>query len=236
MLLFAPVVLFTPPRLQVLIAAVFGGIVLLYPMLRGADLVPTDSIHQAALSFNEQRAQSLKFRLDNEDMLLARANEKPLAGWGSWGRNRVYDPETGADLSVTDGIWVITIGSFGWLGYLAQFGMLTAPMILLARRRGMALAPVTAGLAVVAAVALIDLIPNATLTPVTWIVAGALAGQAVLHTAFSAETTTASTDPHSRWVLADANSPLSTVGASHTPLVPPRPAKNPHRHRRVPRL
>jgi len=176
MLLFAPVILFTPPRLQVLIAAAFAATVLTYPMLRGAGLVPTDAIHSLAQSVSEQRAGSLKYRFDHEDALLARANEKPFAGWGSWGRNRVYDPETGRDLSVTDGIWVITIGSYGWFGYLAQFGMLTAPLLVLARKKVAEIDPVTAGLALLMAAALIDLIPNATLTPISWLVAGALAG------------------------------------------------------------
>jgi len=183
MLLFAPVILFTPPRLQVLIAAAFAAMVLTYPMLRGAGLVPTDAIHSLAQSVSEKRADSLKYRFDNEDALLDRANEKPLAGWGSWGRNRVYDPETGRDLSVTDGLWVITIGSYGWFGYLAQFGLLTGPLLLLGLSRSPAPPQATTGLTVVLGVNLINMIPNAGLTPDVWLLAGAIAGcsaQAVL--------------------------------------------------------
>ncbi len=54
------------------------------------------------------RANSLRHRLNNEDMLLSRAFESPLFGWGGWGRNRVYD-ENGKDLTVTDGLWIIII-------------------------------------------------------------------------------------------------------------------------------
>jgi len=175
MLLFAPVILFTPPRLQVLVAAAFAGMVLTYPMLRGAGLVPTDTIHSVAQSVSEQRAGSLKYRLDHEDALLERANEKPFAGWGSWGRNRVYDPETGRDLSVTDGIWVIIIGTYGWFGYLAQFGMLTMPVLMLLRSRAR-ITPATSGLALVMTANLVDLIPNSALAPISWLAAGALAG------------------------------------------------------------
>lgn len=174
-LLFAPLILFTPPRVQILVAAVVAGAVLSFPMLRGAGLVPTDSIVSLAQMVNEDRAGSLQFRFDHEDALLARANEKPLAGWGTWGRNRVYDADSGRDLSVTDGIWVIIIGTFGWVGYIAQFGLLATPLLLLLRQRQADLAPVTTRLALLMAVALIDLIPNATLTPVTWLVAGAVA-------------------------------------------------------------
>ena len=178
MLLFAPVILFAPPRMQIFVAAVFAGMVLTYPMLRGAGLVPIDTIHTLTESVSEDRAQSLKFRFDHEDMLLARANEKPLAGWGSWGRNRVYDPETGRDLSVTDGIWVITIGSFGWFGYLAQFGLLTMPILLLLRSRSWH-APATSGLAAALAANLVYLIPNSALAPIGWLAAGALAGTVI---------------------------------------------------------
>ena len=176
MLLFAPVILFAPLRLQVLVAVVFAGMVLTFPMLRGAGLVPVDTIHGLAQSVNENRAGSLKYRFDHEDALLARANEKPLAGWGSWGRNRIFDPETGRDLSVTDGIWVIIIGQYGWIGYIAQFGLLTIPVIILAARRNAALTPALTGGAILLTAGLIDLIPNAALSPVTWLCAGAIAG------------------------------------------------------------
>ena len=145
-------------------------------------------------------------------MLLARANQKPIAGWGSWGRNRVYDPETGRDLSVTDGLWVITIGSYGWFGYLAQFGLLTAPVLVLLRRRDHSLTPATTGLAILTAAALIDLIPNATLTPVTWVVAGSLAGLAVRATQPWIEAPTATVVHDSTpWGTVGINGPMSPL-------------------------
>jgi hypothetical protein len=178
MLAFAPVILFAPVRLQIAAAAAVSVVVLAFPMLRGAGWVPVDVIIDLAAMVDGQRADSLRFRLDNEDILLERANERPLAGWGTWGRGRVYD-ESGNDVSITDGMWILTIGSFGWIGYLAQFGLLAVPSLLLFFRRSEGIAPVTSGLAVVLAVAFIDLIPNATLTPVTWLLAGALAGVAI---------------------------------------------------------
>lgn len=217
MLLFAPVILFTPPRMQVLIAAAFAAIVLVYPLLRGGGLVPTGAIHQLAQSVSEDRAGSLQFRFDHEDALLERANEKPFVGWGSWGRNRIYDPVTGKDLSVTDGAWVIVIGSFGWLGYLATFGLLTMPLLMLALRRGDDPPPITAGLALVMAVALIDLIPNASLSPFTWLLAGALT-RVVSETVIK---------PGPAWV---ADGPLGPLRATRRDNLPKRPL-----HLRVPR-
>lgn len=171
------VILFLPISLQILSTAVLAGVLLTYPMVRGAGLAPTEQALSLAYSVDPVRESSLRFRLDNEDILLERANQRPLFGWGGWGRNRVIDDQ-GRDISVTDGYWVIAIGSKGWLGYIAEFGLLLIPMIFLGLRwKSLALTPATAGIAMVLTANMIDLIPNATLTPVTWLLAGALAGR-----------------------------------------------------------
>lgn len=164
-------------RLQVALAVVVAAIVMLYPMLRGAGWIPVDAVYDFALSISEDRAASLKFRLDNEDALLAHANEKPLAGWGSWGRNQLYDPETGEMISTTDGIWIIFIGMFGWIGYIGRFGLLTAPALFFAlRQRQLGVSMITPGLILVLAANLIDFLPNAGLVNYVWLMAGAIIG------------------------------------------------------------
>lgn len=176
-LLLGAMILLLPVRLQVIGTAVIAGALLLYPMLRGAELVPTNMVLDLAQDYSVDRAASLRFRLDNEDALLDRANLRPAFGWGGWGRNRVLDEE-GADLSITDGYWVLLIGTRGWIGYLAEYGLLLVPMIFLGLRwKHLALTAATAGLAMALTANMIDLIPNATLTPVTWLLAGALAGR-----------------------------------------------------------
>lgn len=176
-LAFSLVVLLMGIRAQTVFAGAIAVIVLLYPVLRSADLVPVDQVVALAEKISPERAQSFQFRVENEDLLAAKAAEKPFAGWGIWGRNHVFDSQSGETLSVTDGLWIIIIGTDGWLGYLAQFGLLTLPILLLAAgRRSESLTPATAGLTMVLAANLFDLLPNATLTPVTWIVNGALAG------------------------------------------------------------
>ena len=182
--LLAPVVALLSVRGQLLMAAVLAAVVLTYPMLRGAGLVPVGTVYSLAAMVSEERAGSLKFRFDNEEMLLARANEKPLAGWGGYGRSRVYDPDTGKDISVTDGTWVLAMGMSGWLGYLGSFGLLTLPVIVLFSRRGDGGHTATAGLCLVLAANLVDMIANATLTPLTWLIAGALAGRCWFNVAF----------------------------------------------------
>ncbi len=188
MLLFLPLILFTGARTLCLVAAGIAGIVLLYPMIRGTGWIPIDSILDYAESINPERAQSLSFRLMHEEWLLERAFEKPLFGWGSWGRPLVYDPVTGKEESVSDGAWIIFVGVYGWFGYIVYFGLLTAPLILTfflrpQLRRSFA----TSGLAVVMAINLIDLIPNSSLTPVTYLIAGSLWGSFLLYGASDAQ-------------------------------------------------
>lgn len=173
-------VVLCPPRLQVLGAAGLAVLVIVYPLLRGLHLVPLSQILDFAYSLNAERGWSLEYRIINEEQLLARAAEKPLYGWGSYGRNLIRDLITGRMLTVPDGAWIIRIGSYGWLGYISQFGVLCLPLWLLLREacaRGAVIAPEVAAIAVLMALNLTDLLPNATLVPLTWLMAGALLGQ-----------------------------------------------------------
>lgn len=77
-----PVILLLGRRWQLLLAAMLGVIVITYPLLRGAHLVPLDAILDYALAYSPERYQSLNFRVMNEEELLARAMERPLFGWG----------------------------------------------------------------------------------------------------------------------------------------------------------
>ncbi|WP_170605352.1 hypothetical protein [Ruegeria arenilitoris] len=175
--LLMPLIMFGTNRLMLRAASVVALIVLTYPMLRGLDWVPVESVSELAAQISPRRAESFDVRVASEDVLLARAEEKPFFGWGGWGRNEGYDPETGAYSAITDGMWVIFVGMFGWFGYVARFGLLTLPLLTLHRRKKKQDIPLaTAGLTLVSAANLIDLIPNATLTPVTWLIAGSLTG------------------------------------------------------------
>ena len=175
-----PLVVLTSYRTQVRIAAVMVLIAVAYPALRGADLVPVDDMLEAAASINEERSKSLEFRFDNEEALLEKASKRPLFGWGSWGRNHIHDPVTGLPTSVTDGYWVVVIGVNGWVGYLATFGLLAWPVLAIAmrvRREGAGiLTPATAALCLLLGINVVDLIPNAAILPMTWLIVGSLTG------------------------------------------------------------
>lgn len=185
-LLFAlfliPLILILSRRLQITLALVLTLLALSYPILQSADLFPADNLVAQANKVNDNRGASLNFRFYNEDILMERAREKPLFGWGSWGRNHIHDPANGTILSVTDGRWIILMGVYGIIGFIAEFGLLCLPLILLwATMRKLptgSLSNYAAPLALILAVNVIDLIPNATLTPITWIISGALLGYA----------------------------------------------------------
>lgn len=181
-------VLLCSTRVQMLTAAAIATAVLIYPTLRGADVIPTEQVLSFFSRIDPVRAGTLEYRFEGEDMLLERANEKPLAGWGSWGRNRVNN-DWGGNATATDGYWVIVIGVYGWLGYIAQFSLLGGAIILLTmNRRRLNLSHASVGLCVVMAAALTDLIPNATISPVVWLIAGALMGRYQTATATAKQT------------------------------------------------
>lgn len=167
------VVLFGGRRIVLLFAAGVAALVLLYPMARGLGLVPVERVVALAEAVDVERAESFEFRLRSEEILLAKADQKALFGWGSWGRNLVHD-ESGRNVTITDGMWIIVMSTAGWTGYLAQFGLLCLPLCLMAFRREVPLETVFLG--AVLAAGLLDLIPNATLETITWLLAGALAG------------------------------------------------------------
>jgi hypothetical protein len=175
-LLFGPLVLFVRTRTQITVSAVTAVIFLAYPALRQADLVPVNGFTNLVSYISEERSKSFSFRLQNEDALLDRALEKPVFGWGPWARGQIFN-ERGDMISVPDGIWIIVLGDRGWVGYLCFFGLLAAPLWYLRRTvRRKAVSPATAGLAVMAAGNLIYMIPNSTVSPLSALVFGALAG------------------------------------------------------------
>jgi hypothetical protein len=145
-------------------------------------MFPTNMMVSAARSVSADRARSLKVRFDNEDQLLARSLERPVFGWGRFGRSRVYDPATGKDISITDGHWLITLGQFGIFGFIAEFGLLAMAVF----RASLALKfcesktdkVLLSALSLIAAVNVLDLLPNSGLVPWTWLICGALLGRA----------------------------------------------------------
>jgi len=79
--------------------------------------------------YSTDRSGSLQFRFDNETILVQKALQGSFFGWGGYGRSRIYD-ETGKDISVTDGLWVITFGANGIYGLVTMVTAIQWPIML----------------------------------------------------------------------------------------------------------
>lgn len=129
---------------------------------------------------DEERAQSINLRLQYEELLIDKALQRPIFGWGGWGRNRVYD-DRGEDQTVTDGLWVITFGKKGLIGLCALTAMLLVPLGVLIQRWSIAMwyHPATAPAAVLAVVLglhMVDNLFNAMVNPIFILGLGGVGG------------------------------------------------------------
>ena len=86
-----------------------------------------------AEKLSADRAQSLQFRFDNEAILIDRAMEGTVFGWGGFGRSRVFD-DKGRDISVADGLWIITLGQNGIYGLMTLIVAVQLPVMLFLMR------------------------------------------------------------------------------------------------------
>lgn len=147
-----------------------------YIALRSTALWHGEPVIYLAKMVSPDRAESFKFRLDNEDILAAKALQQPWFGWGSWGRNRVHD-EWGNDVSVTDGLWIIEFGRHGYAGLLNWLLAMIMPLALLTRRfsarrlTSVEMGPALA-LAVLVTVYAIDCLVNAMINPMFMLAGG----------------------------------------------------------------
>ncbi len=129
---------------------------------------------------DKARARSLQTRLDNEIILIDRALQQPVFGWGQWGRSRVYD-QFGKDVSITDGLWIIVLGTSGLVGLLSLGCVYVLPPLLLVFSvpRTELLSPSMAGaltLGVVVALSSIDHLLNGMPNPIIVLAAGGIMG------------------------------------------------------------
>jgi hypothetical protein len=151
---------------------VIALLVIAYPAMRASGVFPAQGIGEFFGQISKQRMDSLVFRFVNEDILLARAMERPVFGWGAWGRNRIIeswgspgDEWAGfRDVSVTDGSWIIVLGMSGFVGFAGYFSFFLVPLLRFAHcvARMPARAQALLGtLALIVALFAVDLIPNA---------------------------------------------------------------------------
>ncbi len=176
-----PLVYLTSAKTQARVALVLVTLALCYPLLRLADVVPVRTMLETAATVSQDRADSLGTRLVNEERLLQHASSRIFFGWGRFGRNLVYD-QYGSDISITDGEWIIVLGTFGLVGFLAEFGLLALAVYRAAQALRFTESPedrnCLAGLTLILAISIFDLLPNSGLVSWTWLITGALIGRA----------------------------------------------------------
>jgi len=141
-------------------------------------------VEAAGKYFGPNRAESLRIRVVNDEMLTERALQRPWLGWGRWGDSRVQD-EDGRDITVVDGLWVLQLGTTGLIGLCAAGLLLALPLLtLLKALPGRTwdhpqVAP-AAVLAVVVGLWAVDDLLNAMMSPVYPMLAGAVVSFALL--------------------------------------------------------
>ena len=136
------------------------------------------------LPLMEHRGASLEFRLVHENAIIAHtAGERPLLGWGGWGRAFDVRVEEYDMMAVSDSLWIIAFGQNGWFGLIAMYSLYLLPPILLlvkmtpAQWSDKRYASVT-GLAMVTVIYAADSFLNAMDNPVFVVTIGAVAGMA----------------------------------------------------------
>ncbi|WP_323846377.1 hypothetical protein [Microbulbifer magnicolonia] len=166
-------VLMLSPRLLLSVATFIALLAFVYPLMAMNGLIPEKMLVETAALFGQDRAQSLAYRFSHEERLLDHAARKLSFGWGSWGRNQFYN-------SVSDGHWVKIIGCFGMLGYLTKAGLLLTSIT-----RGYGVLKTIsnrgergayAGLLLICALFMVDQVPNSSLSPYFWLLAGGALG------------------------------------------------------------
>lgn len=133
LMLIALMILFTakiiPTKIPLLI--ILSGIIIYLIISISGNLQADTVVNFISDHINPERAQSLKFRLDNEELLSDKARQKLLFGWGAWGRNRIHTENWAGDLvdiSITDSSWVIIFGINGLFGLINWVLMFLLPV------------------------------------------------------------------------------------------------------------
>jgi len=177
-IVFAPLVVLRGKRLAATVLALMAVLIVAYPTLRSSNVFPTDALVRLADGVSAERAESLAFRFENEDLLLDHAFLRPWFGWGLHGRHQLKDEWTGEGVTTVDGYWIALIGSRGVLAFAASFGLMLIPVLFVIRHapripdRGARAALL--GVASIVVVQTLDWLPNGIFSNLPLFIAGAL--------------------------------------------------------------
>ena len=128
------------------------------------------------------RARSLRVRFEDESLLVDKALERPIFGWGGWDRKQV-DTKGGKQATAYDSRWIINVSSRGWFGMLCRMMIAIVPLWAFSKRfppwtwHGPLLAP-AGGLFLMVLIHELDSLMNSMPSPLTILAMGVLANLA----------------------------------------------------------
>jgi hypothetical protein len=140
-----------------------------------------EAIELAANWVGEDRAESLAYRLEAEDLLAAKGMQQPIYGWGMHDRGRVAWAKGPDGRVVADGLWIQAFNVNGVIGLFGLLGLFLVPTLWAYRKlrpvdtqrsgRG-----VLVGAGLITSLYMIDNLLNAMIAPMYFTLLGGLAG------------------------------------------------------------
>ena len=180
-LMLLVLVYFFHTRIQLWVAVSLAVLTLVYPAIRVAQLLPVQEIvEMAEENFGRVRAESIAGRLRTEEELTFFIQARPVFGWATAERAMIIDEFTGENKTIFDGFWLIQFVSKGTVGFTCVFGLLLVPVFRAVGRVGSIRTKqdraMVAGLSLMVAIHVFDLIPNSPTEGYLTLLSGALAG------------------------------------------------------------
>ena len=86
-----------------------------------------EAVALANATVGPERAESLEFRYKCEKKQIAHALNRPLLGWGGFGRYFVYFDEDPTKVMPPDGLWIVALGSKGLIGLISLYLAIILP-------------------------------------------------------------------------------------------------------------
>jgi hypothetical protein len=135
------------------------------------------------------RADSIAYRLEAEELLANKALEQPIFGWGEHDRGRVAWAKSDDGLVVPDGLWIQAFNVNGVIGITSLLLLFLLPVAVL----GLKLPPklqmrsplgLLTGMAVVTGIYMMDNLMNAMIAPMYFSILGGITGYAIANPGF----------------------------------------------------
>lgn len=149
-------------------------------------MIASGFVQESLTNFvGENRAQSVSYRIYNEQIIVIRTRQKPILGWGGWGR--AFDTQNiyGHPV-VPDSLWILAYGNHGLVGLISLTSSFLIPVFYFNISKSyppcMWAKPKISSYAVLAVIIFlyfIDCLLNAMINPIYSLIIGGLYGQMI---------------------------------------------------------